>query len=229
MRLVTWNANDNNRHRSFEANVELLKKLDPDLIILSETARPISTDHDQLVCLGTGSPSLAVIARGKYRILPARVYPDAPMYFGAFRVSGPCSLNLLAGWPVQVKGVSTYSGLLQDALNIFDEYLRDKRTAFAGDLNTSSKAKGQETTHPGFVARLARLGLTSIYHHQNNETQGREKIITYRGGRGFHLDYAFLSKDLLSSATVEVINGPEWQASSDHFPVLVELSDDNRA
>ncbi len=223
MRLVTWNANDNNRHRSFEENVELLKELEPDLIILSETARPRNRDHDQLVCLGSESPSLAVIASGNFRISPVKVYPDAPMYFGAFRVSGPCSLNLLAGWPVQQKRGAAYSKLLQHALNIFGGFLPDKRTAFIGDLNTSSKAQGQETTHPEFVARLAGFGLTSIYHHQTNEAHGSETIITYRGGRGFHLDYCFLSEDLLRSATVEIVNGPEWRGRSDHFPVLVKI------
>lgn len=53
MRIVAWNANYNNRRRSFEADAELLYSEGADLIVLSETARPVVEFVNRIAWLGT--------------------------------------------------------------------------------------------------------------------------------------------------------------------------------
>ncbi len=39
----------------------------------------------------------------------------------------------------------------------------------------------------------------------------------------YHIDYAFLSKDLISLATMEIGKPEEWLSISDHLPLVVEI------
>jgi len=112
---------------------------------------------------------------------------------------------------------------------VFSEFLAAKRVVILGDLNTSSRVKTQELTHPEFVAKAAALGLTSIYHHQTGEIHGQETLATYRHGgsteSAFHIDYCFLSHALLGSASIRVVNRAEWKTRSDHFPIVVDVQE----
>ncbi len=231
MRIAAWNANYNNRRRSLETDAEFMDAERADLIVLSETARPKDRDDDQIRWLGNeGDPGLGVIARNGYTLSAHEMNCTAPALFGAFRVQGPRPLNVLAAWPVQETRSAgpSYATLLQTALEIFGDFLREERVAMIGDLNSSSRVVAQATTHPNFVSRAAALGLTSLYHHQNKEAHGKEKVLTYRhrgsAENGFHLDYCFLSQDLLASAKIRVLQGADWEARSDHFPLIVDLA-----
>ncbi len=226
MRIIGWNANYNNRRRSLEADVALLKAEEADLIVLSETARPNAEVAGRVVWLGTAVPGLAVIAGNGYTVSACDRNTNAPPLFGGFHVRGPSSLDLLAAWPVKAPGWS-YARLLHESLEVFADFLSTERVALIGDLNSSSRVKAQSKSHPAFVERAARLGLVSIYHHQMMEGHGEETVSTYRrGGTGgglFHIDYCFVSKALLGSASIRVLNGPKWDGLSDHAPIVVEI------
>ena len=234
MRIAAWNANYNNRRRAFDEDAKFLDDVNADLIVLSETARPATGVGDNVKWLGEeGQPGLGVIARNGYTLSAHEPNAKAPALFGAFRVQGPQPLaqplNLLAAWPVQkTRGAGpSYAKQLQTALDVFGEFLREKRVALIGDLNSSSRVMAQVNTHTKFVKNAAALGLTSVYHHQTGDAHGMEKLNTYRHlgpeEKEFHLDYCFLSQDLLASAKIEILNGADWKARSDHFPIIVEL------
>ena len=227
MRLVAWNANFNNRRRSFEEDVALLDSLNADVIVLSETARPRGDQPGRVAWIGAEAPGLGVTTRNGYTMSAHERNASAPSLFGGFRVVGPCSFNLLAAWPVTRSPKDSYHGLLQTSLKHFADLLAQERVILAGDLNTSSRVSAQIRTHPRLVASAADRGLTSIYHYQTDEGHGQEKTSTYRhSGRvkkEFHIDYCFLSKALLDVATLQILTDGEWETRSDHYPIVLDL------
>jgi endonuclease/exonuclease/phosphatase family metal-dependent hydrolase len=228
LRIIAWNANYNRHRRSFEADAAFLHAEDADIIIVSETARPTMTAPRHLAWLGLGAgPGLAVMARNGWTISAHANQTDRPALFGAFHVHGPVSFNLLAVWPVQVKGGPCYSESLAASLSVNSGFLKAERTLMAGDFNSSPKVAGQRVAHSKFVRQAAALGLVSLYHHQTGTDHGHETVPTYRHNNSdehtFHLDYCFLSESLLGAAKLSVLNGAAWHERSDHFPLLVDL------
>jgi endonuclease/exonuclease/phosphatase family metal-dependent hydrolase len=143
-----------------------------------------------------------------------------------FRVGGQVDFNLLAIWPVQHEGGLKYAQTLQMSLERYSDLLSE-RAIMAGDLNSSSKVSGQQTTHPRFVSAAAALGLASAYHHLTGEDHGAETVSTYRhdASRSFHIDYCFLSRSLLDAANFGIANGGEWRTLSDHSPIVLDVPD----
>lgn len=74
---------------------------------------------------------------------------------------------------------------------------------------------------------LEQSGIKSLYHHQNDELQGKESQPTFymyrKLGRPYHIDYAFLSSDLLTSSAVSIGKPDEWLEFSDHMPVVFTI------
>ncbi len=230
MRLIAWNANhNNNQHRTFEENAEFLFAEGADLVVVSEIAKPVEVAEGRIAFFGTGNPGLAVMVRNGYTLTSCSLNPNAPKLFAGFHVHGAVSFNLLAVWPVQEKGGPSYSQLLDQALETFANFLRDGRTVIAGDFNSSSRVSAQRDTHPAFVAKVSALGLRSIYHTQTGQPHGEEKIGTYRHHDAvrsrFHLDYCFLSPALFDGASMRVLDGVKWETLSDHYPIVVDLTD----
>jgi hypothetical protein len=229
MRIIAWNANFNRHRRPFEAMAEILGALDPDLIVISETARPIRVEPGHIAWVGEKEPGLGIVARNGYSLLPHEANIGAPPLSAAYRVQGPSSLNLLAVWPIRDRDGPSYDQLLNSTLDHFAEFLKAERTVLIGDLNTSTRVDAQKKSHPSLVARLDCLGLSSLYHLRSGERHGEETAPTYRhGGLGkglFHIDYAFLSQTLQKAAKIQVLSGLEWEARSDHYPIVVDILD----
>ncbi|CAB4345020.1 unannotated protein [freshwater metagenome] len=228
MRLIAWNANYNNQRRSFEADLALLAPLNGDVIVLSETSRPKVEASGKVMWIGGEGPGLAVAALNGYSIEPSESNVEAPKLSGGFTVDGPLRFNLLAVWPVKTQGDS-YARILDACLDCHAGLLRTDRVVLAGDLNSSTRVINQAESHPRFVARATALGLASVYHHQSGERHGDETKATYRHGkktpRPFCIDYCFVSTPWLNSASLEILDGPEWEGRSDHYPLVLELPD----
>lgn len=231
MRLIAWNANYNRHRRSFESDAAYLHAEAADVIIVSETARPVSKSPNTLAWLGRASgPGLAVMTRNGWTISAQAHQAGSPALFGAFHVHGPFSFHLLAVWPVKGhKGAGpSYSQSLAASLSVFQEFLKAECTVMAGDFNSNTRVKEQRFAHPEFVRGAAALGLVSLYHHQTGLEHGQETVATYRHNNSdratFHLDYCFLSQSLLGAASLRVLDSAVWKDRSDHFPILVDLS-----
>lgn len=228
MRLAAWNANHNARKRSFKANLALLDELAADVIILSETAAPEPADLDGIAFIGS-TPGLAVVARNGYVLSPHPSNAEAPAYSAGFAVSGPCSFDLLAVWPVSRKGDPSYHQRLMAMLDSYAPMLSSGRAVMAGDFNSSTRVTSQKRSHPRFVDAAASLGLVSAFHHTSGEAHGEESVSTYLHGSGpvreFHIDYCFVSDDLMSHSSVEVDQGVDWFAVGDHRPIVLEVPD----
>lgn len=229
MRLIAWNANYNNRRRSLEETAALFDSFCPDILVLSETAKPHPDNPLQAHWFGENNPGLAVIVRDGFCL--ERFFPDvaAPTITAGFRVSGEANFNLIAAWPVQHPNGPTYHGVLMASLKHYEDLLRSGPCIIAGDLNSNTRVISQKLTHPLFVEKLRHLGLVSAYHFQTQESHGKESVPTYIHGSGigkaFHLDYCFISGALAEESKITILCDGEWAKHSDHFPLLLDVPD----
>lgn len=228
MRLVAWNANYNNRRRSFDETVALLQPLHADVLVLSETALPETSDGDRVQWIGDVAPGLAIVVGDGFELSAHGANVGAPELVGAFRVRGRVALDFLAVWPVQRREGPRYNHILMDTLERFADLLASGSALLVGDLNSNSRVSAQRSTHPAFVARASELGLVSAYHAQTGEQYGAETVPTYphgSSGTAFHLDYCFVPQRLAASTNASVMRGGDWALRSDHFPLVVDIPD----
>ncbi|MHB1018103.1 MAG: endonuclease/exonuclease/phosphatase family protein [Coriobacteriia bacterium] len=227
MRIVSWNANYNGRRHSFDSALEMLEPLQPDIVVLCETAPPSAPDGSRVCRVGAGTPGLAVVALGEYELEPHPLNDGAPPLAAGFSVHGPHELHLVAAWPVQRTGGATYHQVLTEAVDRYEGFLTAGPAMLIGDLNSSTRVTSQQQTHPQFVQRAEELGLRSLYHEQSGEAHGDELVPTYRhqnrAEQPFHIDYCFASADLRAGARLTVLDSDEWWGRSDHCPIVVEV------
>lgn len=72
MRIVSCNANYNGRRCSFDAALEMVESLRPDIAVLCETAPPSVPDGPQVSYIGAAASGVAVVAFGEYELDPHR-------------------------------------------------------------------------------------------------------------------------------------------------------------
>ena len=102
-------------------------------------------------------------------------------------------------------------------------------TIVAGDFNSNSVwDSGYKRNHSAAVERFRNLGLESAYHVSSGNPHGAERDPTHwnmkKKDAAYHIDYAFLSRPLLSKLRGVVVGRcDDWLALSDHAPVLVDL------
>ena len=114
-----------------------------------------------------------------------------------------------------------------------DNYINEieaERTILIGDLNSSfnfDKKRDNHHNHTKNTGRLAEIGLQSLYHFQTKEEQGSETQSTFymyrHQDKPYHIDYAYLPKAYLESASIKIGRPSEWLQHSDHVPLFVHL------
>jgi hypothetical protein len=224
MRLIAWNANFNNRRRTLEEDAELLAPTCADVLIISETAPPTVENPLSAHFVG-GTPGLAVSSSPKVNLAPLGQNPSAPTLAMGFQLEGAIELDLLAIWPVSKPGTPSYHRVLMRALELYSDMLSSGRAIMIGDFNSSARVTSQRTSHPRFVEAARDLGLVSLYHERSGEAHGKESHSTYFHSRGqaFHIDYCFVSRQLLGSAKLLIGDQARWTALSDHLPLIVDI------
>ncbi len=229
MRIVSWNANYNNKkRRTLADNISLVAPLHPDLVVLSETSDEANEGSGARI-VGHSSPVLAVVPFNGFSIRPLSPVGNAPPLAGFFDVSGPRHFTLGAIWPIQKKTGPRYASLLTAMLAHFATELSSAPLILTGDFNSNTAVVGQERSHPKLISRLEQAGLSSAYHHQSGEKHGRETLATFVQGKKspkrFHIDYCFASSDLLPACTVAIPQSSAWLGLSDHFPLIIDVPD----
>jgi endonuclease/exonuclease/phosphatase family metal-dependent hydrolase len=229
MRLVAWNTNHNGRRRSLEENVRLLEPLGADILVLSEVARPRPDNPSGAHWCGDGAPGLSVVAPTGLSLTPFPENAGAPPLAAAYRVTGRIAFDLLAVWPVHIRGWRSYHKILMAMLDRFAPLFGSDQLVLAGDLNTNTRVSRQQRSHPLFVEKLTSLGMVSAYHELTGEHHGRESVATYRHGNRkgsrFHIDYCFVPRSLLGDTKLEIRNSEEWSSRSDHDPLVLDIPD----
>jgi len=143
----------------------------------------------------------------------------------------PCRINseytLLGVWTKANDSSSVgYMGQFWKYLQIHKANLSGDKTVICGDFNSNAiwDEPGRWWNHSDVVAELEDIGLRSVYHHVNNEEQGKEKqptlFLQKNPEKPYHIDYFFVSEDLLIKAEMEIGKSEQWLEYSDHAPIV---------
>ncbi|GAB3479278.1 endonuclease/exonuclease/phosphatase family protein [Marinomonas epiphytica] len=122
-----------------------------------------------------------------------------------------------------------YMGQFWKYLQIHRKELSNRKTIIAGDFNSNVKWDKPDRwwNHSDVIKELADLKVMSLYHKIYNEEQGRETQPTFylhrNESKPYHIDYIFVSEDLLSRSKLEFPN-EEWLKFSDHRPMCMRLA-----
>ena len=229
MRIVSWNCNGALRNKLFA-----LQTLNADLYIVQECENPAQCKSDayqewaqNYQWIGTTkNRGLGVFAKQDMKL---DVVPLDMAFLELFlhcRVND--SISLLAVWIRKHKSsLLRYIGQLGQFLQSHQQFLSTDRVALIGDLNSNVcwDAANRAWSHSDAVSQLNHIGLTSLYHHTYNEPQGAESQPTFYMNRNlakaYHIDYAFLSPQLLHGATCDIGSPTAWLSHSDHMPLII--------
>jgi exonuclease III len=226
MKIVSWNCAGAMRNK-FSA----LSTISADIFVLQECENPEFSKDQAFNYLWVGenkNRGLAVVAKTHIKL--TKLDWDA----GQLQLFLPCLLNdeltLVAIWTKQANSPNfQYIGQLWKYLQLHGDKLNQPKTLLLGDLNSNTRWDEWDRwwNHSDVVQYLANANIHSLYHQQSLEIQGAETTPTFymyrRIDKPYHIDYAFLSKDVLDRANLEVGSADDWLRYSDHMPLQITI------
>jgi len=249
MKIVTWNCNGALRKKLLETD-----SLDADILIIQECENPSESTKSYLdwagdfLWVGTsknkgigvfpkkGNHVRKLEQEGTFEIKGfKRTNPSYKWKTSDLKLFLPFKINdqisVLGTW---TKGndseIFGYMGQFWKYLQIHDTDLSENKTLIMGDFNSNAiwDKSDRWWSHSGVIAELACLGIESLYHYQKNELQGEESEPTFylhrKAEKPYHIDYAFLPKDILPLSKISIGKREQWIGVSDHMPVSVTIS-----
>lgn len=248
MKIVSWNCNGGLRKK-----YHLLDALHADLLIIQECENPSESTSEyrnwakDYIWIGENkNKGVGIFARNNNVARPLK-------WDSSFKVNGlkstsktlswktsdlrlfvPFVLNnhytFLACWtkgkPDQVFG---YMGQFWKYLQIHRNELTGNNILIIGDFNSNSiwDKPDRWWNHTSTVDELSDIGIESLYHYQFKESQGNETRATFfhqrKIDKPYHIDYAFLSKNLIGSSKIEIGSVIDWLRFSDHMPIIINV------
>lgn len=249
MKIVSWNCSGGLRKKLKE-----LDGLNADLLMIHECENPEHYQRlfegfaDDYIWVGDNkNKGVAIFARNGTKISKLK-------WEGSFSIQGLNRAHHTQTWstsdlkylvPIRVNDQYTivavwtkgdrdltfsYIGQLWKFIQLHDNELSLPGTMLIGDLNSNTRWDKDDRwwSHSGVVSELEQLNLHSLYHHITGEAQGHETIPTYfmyrRADKPYHIDYAFVSGDMIEHCNIEIGNRQDWLHCSDHVPLVVTIS-----
>lgn len=248
MKIVTWNCNG-----ALRKKIEKLDSLDADIYIIQECEDPARSTLSyqewagHYLWIGSNKNKGIGIFPKKGNIVTAL------NWHGTFSIDGintthrearsstsdlelflPFRLNnqytVLGVW---TKGNDTqafgYVGQLWKYIQIHRKELNNQNTLIIGDFNSNAiwDKLDRWWSHSGVVKELELLNFQSVYHTQYSELHGSESKPSFYLQRNlakpYHIDYAFVSANLLKMSTLKVEEFHNWIDVSDHMPIGLAL------
>jgi exonuclease III len=249
MKIVTWNCNGALRKKTKEIDA-----LNADILIIQECEDPEQSTSDYRNWAGhylwigkSKNKGVGVFAKNGHKL-------QKQDWNGYYKIDGiefphpsqswktedlelflPCKINdeinLLAVW---TKGANSpsfgYMGQFWKYIQIHRADLSKKNTIILGDFNSNSVWDEPDRwwSHGDVINELRRAGIESLYHFQFDEQQGKENTPTFYMHRNpekpYHIDYIFLSSELLEKSLLQVGDIADWLKVSDHIPLINDIN-----
>jgi exonuclease III len=231
MIVVSWNCAG-----AFRKKFGVLQDLLPDVCVVQECEDPARSASASYREWGANSlwvgdnknRGLGIFARPDIHLEPVALDANGLETFLPCKIQG--SVLLLGVWTRQTDSHDfRYIGQLWKYLTLHGETLRRENSIVIGDLNSNViwDKRHAAASHSNVVQQLSEIGLGSVYHYARSTPQGKERDATFFLQRNvrkpYHIDYAFLSKAWLPTATIEIGSHETWLEYSDHMPVRVTI------
>lgn len=227
MRIVSWNCN-----MGFAKKREAVMALQPDILVLQEcSAQDIATtDAPFKHWVGSNKhKGIAVIGFADHTYSIDHSYTQEWPWFLPVRVED-IPLRILGLWACMKDQRLRYVRVMHHAVDHYAQFLSLPQMIVIGDFNSNAiwDKRYSAYSHSELVKKLGTFELMSMYHHQRAEMHGEETIATqymYRNlAKPYHLDYAFVSKEISMSCELHIGAPEKWLQQSDHMPLILTLS-----
>lgn len=249
MKIVSWNCNGALRNK-----IAAVDSLGADILVIQECENPsLSTPAFQnwagdYLWLGTSkNKGIGVFPKNHHKV-------EALQWNSTFQINKLQSKSTSLAWEssdlklflpfliddtyqalaVWTKGSNTeifaYMGQFWKYLQIHRHDLAREKTIILGDFNSNAIWDKQDRwwNHSDVVNELTEMGIHSLYHWQYNEKHGKETAPTFylhrKEIKPYHIDYIFLSQDLLPKSHLVIGQREDWIAYSDHMPVSLKIA-----
>ncbi len=235
LKVITWNCN-----MAFRKKSKFIEAYKPDILIVPECEHPDKLKFDKesiqpnaIFWYGTNvNKGLGVFSFTDYKISLLKFHEAEFKLIIPLKITnGEATYNIFAIWAnnPQDHGYQ-YVGQIWKALNHYQNRIKKTNTLLIGDFNSNSMwdKPRREGNHTTVVNILAEKGIESVYHKYFDQKQGIEQHPTFylykNKNKPYHLDYCFVSKDLMGKLKkVEVGEYEHWIKTSDHVPLIVEF------
>ena len=203
----------------------------PDVVILQECSQKDVNASGATFAYWVGTnphKGLAVLGFGDHVYSIDSCSTNAYPWFIPLRIDD-VQLHVLAVWSHVKTRQERYVRLTHQALDHYQAFLEEGSAIMMGDFNSNTIWDKQHSkqSHTALVEKLALLSLNSVYHHQTQEIQGKETRATFylyrHTDKRYHMDYAFVSKDLLAQAHLLIPDPTFWLTRSDHIPLILDI------
>ncbi len=241
MRLVAWNCN-----MALHRKVDALRALKPDVVVISECAKPsilaerssVDWIETEPVWIGRNAmKGLAVFGFNGHRLQLAQEYSPRHHFIAPVHVAGPVAFNLLAVWAQNASAGVTRKhqpGPLRLALTRYRNFLTHCPAVVAGDWNSNAiwDKPGWRINHMNKIRILEEIGIVSAYHALTGERQGEERAPTHywrdrrEDGPTYHIDFVCLPSYWVDHIVhFEIGCFADWCGNglSDHVPIVVDV------
>ena len=249
MKIITWNCNC-----AFRNKLDYLDQFDADILVIQECEDPERSTKlyrswagDYLWTGKTKNRGLGIFPRKNNTVQKLN-------WNGEFEITGLHSKSQSLKWAtsdlklfipftinneitalgVWTKGSESeafgYVGQFWKYIQIHYKELSNQKTLILGDFNSNKiwDKTDRWWSHSDVLDELSEIGLQSLYHFQENENQGNETQPTFYLHRNlekpYHIDYCFVSDDLISNCQLEIGKIKNWVNISDHVPLLITIN-----
>ena len=247
MKIISWNCNGALRKKT-----KYIDALNADILVIQECEDPSQSTKaykdwsgDYLWIGESKNKGIGIFARngnkierlnwsGSYNIKEFNnKSPSLSWNSDDLQSFLPCKVNneitLLGIWTKQANSTHFgYIGQFWKYIQIHRSKLSSNNLVLCGDLNSNSiwDEPDRWWNHSDVVKELEEIGIYSLYHSNSNEEQGQETQKTFfmyrHFDKSYHIDYFFVSRDLLDKSSLEISNIRDWATYSDHVPLTLE-------
>jgi exonuclease III len=225
LRIITWNC----RSGSLRVRLSQLAGFSPHVVFLQECDPTETLPLADQICSRriSSNKGIALIVSPDYHCVELGRRAGGGAMIAA-TVDGRASFVALGIWAQP----RDYVGDVLRALDAHADLLQAGPAVVMGDFNSGSALADAPTPtrgHQRIVDALADLGLVSAYHAFHRVEHGQETHPTYlhqfKPSQPWHMDFCFVPDSWARSIlNVQVIDGDEWPARSDHRALLVEMA-----